>query len=779
MRFYLFFACIAISLSFSVVPGFVDDLSKHLKIYYKGRPEQQLYFTFHQSKYIAGDTAFFKGYLFRKANYTLASGKHIVNLRLLDKNNTVILSERILFDNGFGQGYIILHTDVEEGYHTLSAYSDEMLANADTLSFLSKPFCIAGKERSILGAAIEPKISFEGGRLVEGVQNRAVLQATPSTLIKIADDLNAVDTSFISDASGWTRFNFTPGHNAVYFITTESKKVQFPKVETDGVSITLDRDTAHEYYSVKTKAFKNSSYLKTLVHAIVTSGEDIVFSRSFELSELNSFFIPFPLTSPGLNRLTVFSDEGKVLGERLFYVTAEKATLTTQLSEDIVNTRGSVQLGLQLNTINRQPVNGRVSISITKDEYFFADSMSKIPDLHRELIAQSVAIEKSGILTDWEQSERGFDQYLILHYRETIPWEKVLSGIFPAYKSISPYYIKGRAVFRESNQPLPDSSFITFYLNGYENVFGRHTKNGNFIFPMYMNFGDDEVFYRAEFKGKTLEGIKIIVDDPTDFGTLRSQLQVKRTKEPDAYFKFGAIKQAAEKSFNFYGSVDKVALIEKREVQGDWKADFYVDLKKLKIFPSISEIFHEVVPMVQVRRKNEQNIVRVFLKPRAIYASDNPVYIIDGVMTDNTDYFLSLSPEKIAMIKVIRSNDNLLHFGVLGKNGVIIIQSKTGEYRENTSTSDNSIHVKGLQQPNSFSFPDYSDRSERKPYRNAPDLRAVLYWNPDVTIKNSKADIKFSTSDLTGRFTVKIEGLTESGDLVEGTESFKVTFTKP
>ena len=55
------------------------------------------------------------------------------------------------------------------------------------------------------------------------------------------------------------------------------------------------------------------------------------------------------------------------------------------------------------------------------------------------------------------------------------------------------------------------------------------------------------------------------------------------------------------------------------------------------------------------------------------------------------------------------------------------------------------------------------------------DFRHTLLWRPDIrTNGESSISIPFTTSDLTGDFTITIEGLTQTGEALYATEQFQV-----
>ena len=66
----------------------------------------------------------------------------------------------------------------------------------------------------------------------------------------------------------------------------------------------------------------------------------------------------------------------------------------------------------------------------------------------------------------------------------------------------------------------------------------------------------------------------------------------------------------------------------------------------------------------------------------------------------------------------------------------------------------------------------WTEAEKRSP---VPDFRHTLLWRPDIrTNGESSISIPFTTSDMTGDFTITIEGLTQTGEALYATEQFQV-----
>ena len=74
------------------------------------------------------------------------------------------------------------------------------------------------------------------------------------------------------------------------------------------------------------------------------------------------------------------------------------------------------------------------------------------------------------------------------------------------------------------------------------------------------------------------------------------------------------------------------------------------------------------------------------------------------------------------------------------------------------------LNLAGYSPYKEFSSPDYASGL----VDNLPDLRATLYWNPNLNIQNSKHTVHFSfyNSDLTRHIRIVLEGVNTENHLV-------------
>jgi TonB-dependent SusC/RagA subfamily outer membrane receptor len=124
-------------------------------------------------------------------------------------------------------------------------------------------------------------------------------------------------------------------------------------------------------------------------------------------------------------------------------------------------------------------------------------------------------------------------------------------------------------------------------------------------------------------------------------------------------------------------------------------------------------------------------------------------------------------------IEVLKSAHNTAVFGIKGANGVIAIYTRRGKMGEGSSIGKGIIENKvvGYSKFREFYSPKYTpkDLKEKK-----PDLRTLLYWNPEVKTKDGISELRFFSSDQPGKYHIIVEGIANDGRVCLGQGNFKI-----
>ena len=138
---------------------------------------------------------------------------------------------------------------------------------------------------------------------------------------------------------------------------------------------------------------------------------------------------------------------------------------------------------------------------------------------------------------------------------------------------------------------------------------------------------------------------------------------------------------------------------------------------------------------------------------------------IDNMPDDDPDLINLIRPENIAAIEYFRPGHSAMACYGWGavKWGALFIYTKYADYGPPLSMK--SITPKGYKPEVEFYSPQYPAKD--KTIYTRPDHRTTLYWNPCVTTdEEGKASVSFYSSDVSKKYLVTVEGISEEGMMV-------------
>jgi hypothetical protein len=194
-------------------------------------------------------------------------------------------------------------------------------------------------------------------------------------------------------------------------------------------------------------------------------------------------------------------------------------------------------------------------------------------------------------------------------------------------------------------------------------------------------------------------------------------------------------------------------------------------LAEFTSFDDLQEIAREIVPVWRIRQSQNVFRSRLINATTGSFLPDEPVYFIDGIICHDLNVLTHLNSEMIDRIEL--QNLQWVH-GDLEFQGIIAIFTKNNEYLRILDeltvfhSSQNFYHKEKF-----FQMPEYSSQSIPDPER--PDLRQLLFWEPDLNLGQGEgAELGFYTGDIGGDYSIVITGITDSGEIVELVHSFIV-----
>ena len=197
------------------------------------------------------------------------------------------------------------------------------------------------------------------------------------------------------------------------------------------------------------------------------------------------------------------------------------------------------------------------------------------------------------------------------------------------------------------------------------------------------------------------------------------------------------------------------------------KPDYTYNLDEYTRFMTMEEVMREFIAEVRVRKTNNRFYFDVRNNPYKLFFDQNPLLLIDGVPVFDINKIMAVDPLKVQRIDLMTQK---VYQGEFGYNGIVTYRTYNGNL-EGYTLDPNAVilNYPGLQLQREFFSPEYPNELQKK--SRTPDYRNLLYWHPDLQLQSSPA---FYTSDVTGKYIVVLQGMSNQGTPVYSTTTFEV-----
>ena len=744
---------------------FATELQQKLDDYYKTFIPINVHVFTNQPEYAPEDTIFFNVNLVTAPGHRPVAGKSYLQVVLLTEHENKLLANKFLITDGHGSNQIILPSSLISGNYYLGIWSDWMTGD-DSLMY-KKQIRVGVKKKvneSYLRAAPE------GGNLITGLSTRVVIAGTPHMTGTVNENSEPVH-NFIIGSDGTCSFYLTAKKNAHYEIVAGTNRQSLPVAKDDGVGMLVTRNFSKNSFRVYLTAPEKSLYRDQTLHLVITAQGIIRSSSSITFTNQTFFSIDVPIQQipNGLIQITLLDDQKNVIAERLISNLSQQIQASLAFPKRQFKTRERIDVKL-VTSLDRQ---SNVSLTCFNTSFTPYDSLQGTTIQSDLLIHGDIDFKSFGISA--RDNPSAIDNKLVLAKWSRFNWQKLEKKSGDAYYS---QYMRfsGKLSDSQTNQPITGPSKITFFLNKNADTYQAYTNAlGEFNVSMLFDFYDsDEVYYRVEQKGRILPNARVQLLE-----SVISNQEVNGTQKISSnYYDLFEKRKTINASYAYHTKPEKPftrdvtpSLIED-EIFG---ADITIKMEEYHLLPTMAETLREVLPYAQHRKIHGRDVVRIFNHDIREFRDTEPVYVIDGVMTDDTDYFLSLNPADVASIKLVHSDEKLSTFGAIGIGGMIIVETRIPDNHRNVSKGERTFTLKGLNKPLQQRVVSHAVNSTAR----VPDLRTNLLWQPSLfTNATGEASISFYASDVPGTYRIEGEGISSDGQLFTFQGEFEVVFEK-
>ncbi|WP_240540696.1 hypothetical protein [Hymenobacter montanus] len=189
-------------------------------------------------------------------------------------------------------------------------------------------------------------------------------------------------------------------------------------------------------------------------------------------------------------------------------------------------------------------------------------------------------------------------------------------------------------------------------------------------------------------------------------------------------------------------------------------------LDKYTRFKVMEEVLREYVPGVVVRIRKDGFHLLVVDQVNKTVMQENPMVLLDGVPVFNINKIMAMNPLKIQRLEVV---DGHYFHGPVVYSGIVSFTTYKGDLEGFPLDAHALVQeYEGVQQHREFYAPRYD--TPQAATSRLPDLRNLLYWNPNITTSKEPQRLEFYTGDQAGRYLVVLQGLAATG--LSGSHSF-------
>ncbi len=771
-------------------------------------PIEKAYLHLDQDNYIAGETAWFKAYLY--SDYQPGTISTSLYTELVNDTGRVICRTILPVLSGTAHGQFELPDSLTTGSYLIRAYSPTML-NQDAAFIYNRNIFIYGKKNKIAEPVTQEKVirlEFfpEGGNLITGFSNSVAFKSTRENGLpaaakgNILNEKNVIAGSFSSYHDGMGMFEFIPASNEKYYAVIDgdatATKYYLPEQTQKGIALTIIPHPQGFFFELKQlkddPAFQVAYMIGQMQHHIVFKQEFKTFNE-----EIQGVINTQKLHS-GILQITFFNKDDQPLAERLCFVNNMEYIQQGEVIADTINflAKGRNRFSIQL----KDTVQGSFSVSITdaaydllpaKEENIFS-SLLLTADLkgyvHRP------AFYFSG---DNDSIKMALDLVMMTNGWRRFKWSELSAKASQpdAYKDPAYITLAGKATLRDTKKPFAEKPLLLMLItaDSIRRIQMISTdKYGNFTLDSMLFFGRSRLFF-SDIRGKKNQyiDVRLSADSLTKLFSLPSVgVQPFMFAKAAAITNGSKIDLAYDAIMNAKGlmlegvtiKAKKKSPIEELEAKytsgifssEDNKTIDLVNTKETETYPNIFDYLQSRVPGLSVVAPNYESSsmgdmpgYRLFYRQAANSSVSSmgaiPMILYLNEIETDADVIATLPADKIAMVKLFS------HFAGAaggGAGGVLAIYTKKGsDLADVMQYTADIAKYNGYSVVKEFYAPDYTvDKSARV----QTDNRITLDWRPNIILNNvnPRIPVTFYNNDRTKIFRIVVEGMTQYGKMI-------------
>lgn len=755
--------------------------------------------------YVAGDVMYFKAYVTMGELHQLSTISGILHVDLIGNNNALLQTKTILLSSGLGWGDFTLPDTLQKGTYRIRAYTNYM-RNGDHAYFFNKNISVSSINNVDRVAAVnkkagQPSLQFfpEGGNMVTDVHTKVAFKAVGVDGLgidlkgAILDDANTEVAKISSSHFGMGTFEFIPEEGKKYkakvtYSNGTQATVNLPDAAAKGIALAVNTNDPSKI-SIEIRA--NRAYYKENLNKEVNllvywSGSVKKVNTKLD-NEVLGLDLPTAGMKTGIMQVTLFSDKGEPLSERLAFIqNPDLLNLAVTSNKPSFAKRENVLLNF--NAKNTEgPAKGSFSVSVIDESKILVDENAESTILTNILLTSDLKgyVEKPNYyFANVNNETRGnLDALMLTQGYRRFVWKQLLADnsttTAAVYKPEQAINLTGKVKTR-AGVPLPNLQVNLVPNGGGALKTATTDAQGNFQFnDMVFETGKSFLLKTDSKSGKNAAVVTLDIPDAGATIDPANEMDASYNSSADIL----ASLQNGQKAGEMIASNDsrvylkddrvvgpkKTAAYRSSNLGGPGHADQVINGDSFANAPSLVTALNGVardvdfvngVPFLKTGQVLQKNTLGV----------NQMLIVVDGIVGGRS--IDDIPPRVVETVEILKEGNSSI-YGVAGGGGVIVITTRQNLAGAATISKEMSPGVysftpAGFYKAKEFYSPQYNVADASK----APDNRTTIYWNPNVvTDSGGNGAVSFFNADGTGTYRVVIEGIDVNGNL--GRQVFK------
>jgi hypothetical protein len=763
-------------------------------------PQEKIYIHYDREYYVAGETIWFKAYLYNDRKPSSLSNNFY--FQFTDIKGHIIMSKKIPVMGAVAKGNIDLPDSLSQGNYYIRAFTPNMLNTDESFFykkniFVFKPTQANQNTIGYSGQTISLQFFPESGQLVDGIVTTVAFKAvdqlgTPvdvSGVIKTEDGTTIAPFRSYHDGIGKVPFKPQAGKKYIAEVETAAGKrtYQLPEVNASGINLSIENQKGGKKLQLSRSERDKTTYDNLLL--VVQINNQVVFETEVAFEDYPTIVghIGTDSLPSGILHFTVFNKETIPLAERLAFI--DNGEYRSMSAINTVKTSFEKRGANELELVFLDGIQKSCSASVIDMPAFSFNDNDNIfshllltSDLKGYIYNASWYFEEHG-----DSTAQALDNLMLTHGWSRFSWAKIFSeqALEKMYNDQPYISVSGTIVDERTKQPFAGGK-LNLYLvaadssqNNYETMVNS---KGEFKIDSLYFIGKSKFFYTyTDIKEKQRPALVMLRGNEID-RMANSDINDMTINNIQQHIEAKNNKNEIDNRYNYAQSkLEEIKELERVTV-------------KAKTVKRPSDIVNEKYTTGVFRSEANAQLDNINepANDKSINAADYIKNNIQAIEVQNGQFvnrknmslmtgqkwpigiFINEAPANIVLLRTIRMQDvALIKFyeaGFIGvgssfPGGAVAIYTKEKFKEEEKPDKWNYFEYNGYAVVKEFYNPDYSPVGPKQPLK---DNRVTLYWNPNVYTEGESTSVKlyFYNNDFSKKFKVVIEGFDAAGRLI-------------